>query len=413
MRSITNRLALVAVLTGSLAVAQLGLPPGLVLANQFHLWNLGIVPAPSAMQFSPDGSTLYISGAGNQPGSLLYSAPVIRDVTGRIVGFQAATLVAVVSYIDAGLEVGPNGVIFFTTYPTNQLGEIVNGVVYEFPLPAAVGTSGGMTFVPSSQPNAGTMLVSSFSNGGIYAVTLTANPNGTFTPSSASLFAQMPSSAIEALQYVPSGPFEGDLLVADFTWPGAVLRRIDIDPSSGQPFGGASTPQLHDLITNFPMQVGMAFDPITRDLFITDWLTFSLFQIRGFNTLLPLVANASTVSASGGSVFFSLRAGTANQFKNYILAASASGSVPGTPIGSLTLPLNIDAVTQLSVELADSAFFPNSYSFFSDIGDSNAVLLVPPGFIPSVAIGATIQFAYLTIAPEDFVSNAWSVTIVP
>jgi hypothetical protein len=392
-------------------------PPGIGFGGVLSLANVGVLPPPSAIEFSSDGSTLYVGAAGNQQGSLIQALPVLRaPSTNAILGFGPATYHSAAPYIDAGLEFGPGGVLFFAEYPTNVLGEVVGGVVHEFPLPAAIGTSGGLTFIPSGLPNAGTLLVSSFTNSNIYSIGLTPNPNGTYTPTTATLYATMPVNLLEAIRFVPDGPYAGDLLVADFNSPDGHISRIDIDPTTGLPIGGASTPAVYDVITNTPYLDGMAFDPVTKELFVTDWLVFGLFRFEGFSTLQTLTISKPTLSAGGDSAFFSMRAGSVWSGLNYVLAASASGTLPGTTIGSVTVPLNVDAVTLATLDLADGPFLPNSYSYFSQTGESLAGVIVPPGVIPGSAIGVTVHWAYVVLdypPAATFASNAVSLTIVP
>src|SRR5262249_40668498 len=62
----------------------------------------------------------------------------------------------------------------------------------------------------------------------------------------------------------------------------------------------------------------------------------------------PLVASALHVSAAaGGAVQFALDAGPGAAGRKYLLALSASGTAPGTHVGSVTVPLNFDALTIL------------------------------------------------------------------
>lgn len=396
--------------------AQIGIPPGLSFGGQFTLAGLGVVPAPSAIEFGANGSMLYVAGAGNTPAGMIYRLPVLRDpASSRITGFGAAVPFSPAPYIDAGLQAGPNGVLFFTEYPTNTLGQIVNGTVYEFPLPPETNSPGGLVFVPAGLPNAGTLLISNFTSGGIYEVGLTPNPNGTFTPTTATLFAAAPAPAIrcEAMRFVPAGPWTSDLLLADYGYPDGRVRRLDIEPSTGHPVGGSLTPAISDVITNFPFQDGMAFDLVTAELFVTDWSAFALFRFAGFDSLQPLVASSSTLPVAGGTIEYHLRAGTANALRASVLGVSASGTSPGTPIGPVTLPLNIDAVTILAFNLANTPLFAGFSWGLNTTGEGLAALQVPAGMLPPSAAGLTLHLAYLLLYPEDYVSNAVSLTIVP
>src|SRR5262249_54928459 len=72
----------------------------------------------------------------------------------------------------------------------------------------------------------------------------------------------------------------------------------------------------------------------------------------------PLVASASYLSGTaGGSVGFTLDAGAAHAGRKYVMAVSASGTSPGTHLGSVTVPLNFDAVTNIGFQFLNSPFF--------------------------------------------------------
>lgn len=71
---------------------------------------------------------LLIGGDANDVGGAIYQVGVTRDITGHINGFSGpATLFATAPYIDGGLTYGPGGVLFYTGYPTDTLGEIKPG----------------------------------------------------------------------------------------------------------------------------------------------------------------------------------------------------------------------------------------------------------------------------------------------
>ena len=53
--------------------------------------------------------------------------PVLRDVNGQITGFGAATLYSTAPFIDGGLTFAPDGTLYFTGYPVNQISAIAPG----------------------------------------------------------------------------------------------------------------------------------------------------------------------------------------------------------------------------------------------------------------------------------------------
>lgn len=397
----------------SVASAQLQLPVGTSVLATYNSAAFGIASAPVAIEFSADGSTILIGVNGNLPNSAIFSAPVLRDpVSQRVVGFGTSSFFAPAPYLDAGLEIGPNGHLFYSEFPTTNLGQFVNGTLYQHPFIGIAGTLGGLTFVPAGMPNAGTMLVSSFSGNEIYAISTVVGQNGDLVPTGATLFATMPVNHLEGMRFIPSGPFAGDLLVCDFNDPGT-LWRVDIDPSTGQPVGGAVNSSAVPFIGNFDLQDGIAFDPITSDLFITDWQSFLVTQITGLSTLDSLVPNRTTLSVAGQSLAFHWRCGTANASKYYLLVMGISGSSPGVPVGSINVAINPDFVTNVAYQLRYELPFISFENFLSVSGEGTSVFYLAPGVIAQEAAGLELTFAGLMIDTLDFATNATTITLVP
>ena len=90
--------------------------------------------------------------------------------------------------------------------------------------------------MPAGYPNAGTLLVSSYSYGGIYSIPLTPAANGLFTLGAATLYANMPQAGTEGLEFVTSGPLAGHLLVANYNF--GTIDAVTIDPRPDCPWAG-------------------------------------------------------------------------------------------------------------------------------------------------------------------------------
>jgi len=128
----------------------------------------------------------------------------------------------------------------------------------------------------------------------------------------------------------------------------------------------------------------------------------------------PLTWNRDVLSAaSGGSVNFTLLGGPSNAGRPYLLLAGISGTFPGVTVGALTVPLNWDPVTSLSLTLANGPIFGNTSATLLSDGTSGAVFTVPPGLLAGLA-GTTLSFAWFLYAPGlDFASNPARVCVVP
>jgi len=396
------------------AVAQVTLPAGYTLAATHPASSLGLPGSPAGLEFSGDGSLLYAASPTTAPGASVHAVPVLRNpATNQITGFGAGAVLAGAPSADSGLQFGPSGTLFFTQWPANGLGEIVGANTSTFPLPATTNTVGGLVFAPPGAPNAGGLLVGSFGSGALYEIALTNNGNATYTPSGATLFATL-SAGTQGIRYVPTGPNAGDILFANHIQ--GTLSILEIDSTTGLPVGGAASPLVTAWASGIPDVEGLAFDPITNDLFVGTFqgsAASPIYQIAGFPPPPPLTANIATIPvASGSSVVFGLHAGAANGGRPYLLAGTGSGTVPGFPLGAVTLPINFDAVTLFVLENTNTPFFANFFGVTGPTGEASAAIALPPLGNPSV-VGVVLHFAYLLLVPIDFTSNAVPLVLAP
>jgi len=189
-----------------------------------------VLPKPfGGLRFSADGATLYAVGAADSASSALYSMTVTRDVNGRVATlgtpvkvFNGAPSFAEPAGLDAGVEFGPSGTLFYTYYPSPNLAQRPLGIAgseQEAALPGVFSLA-GLTFSPHrTDPGTGfgRLQVSTGISSFIYEVPLVASatpglfvvPNG----SSLSLFAKVYSAGpprvggqgVTGIQYVPGG----------------------------------------------------------------------------------------------------------------------------------------------------------------------------------------------------------------
>jgi hypothetical protein len=233
---------------------------------------LGIPTPLGGLAFNAAGDTLIVGGFANYASGSLQAIPVNRDPgTQRVTGLGAPSYLALAPHIDGGVA-GMGGTWFYSQHPINSIGQFNGAASTSSPLPAALYSTGGLTFVPPGLPNAGTLLVSSFSQGGIYSVATAPAGNGFLSIGTATLFASLPGG-LEGLAFIPAGPFAGDLLVADFTF--SSVSVLDIDPLTGLPAGGSANPSLTTIIPYWYGAEGVAVDPVTGDLWLTQSATSS------------------------------------------------------------------------------------------------------------------------------------------
>jgi hypothetical protein len=390
--------AAAAAIAVSATYAQISLPPGFFVASTTSGASLGIPGPLGGIEWSADGSILYVGGSANDPAGAVYAVPATRDpITLEVLSFGPATFHAAAFEIDGGLEFGPGGTLFHTAWPSNQLGQITSSGSFLFPLDASTDSVGGLTFGQVGTPYSGVLFVSSYDVGDIFTVPLTSNANGTFTPGTPILWATLPFGS-EGIRFIPSGPNQGDLVVTNFSL--GTVAIVDVDPLTGDPVGGAANPTITTFATGIGGAEGFAFDPLTNDFFVSTYNgspSNSIIRISGFPapTSFPLAANTGVVSAAfGGVVTFTLLPGTAFAGSGYALLIGASGSAPGFTLDGIPIPLNPDDLTSVGLSLANTSTFQNFVGTVSGGGSATATLVAPT--IPPAFIGTTFNFAAAT-----------------
>lgn len=116
---------------------------------------------------------------------------------------------------------------------------------------------------------------------------------------------------------------------------------------------------------------------------------------------LDLHTNVPSLSAgAGGSVSFTINVGPNLAGKFYALAASASGTAPGTLFSGYLVPLNGDVWTQRSITLANTVFFTNNQGTLDATGSATASFNTV-GPRPFLA-GLTLDWVVLVLDPLTF-----------
>ena len=127
------------------------------------------------------------------------------------------------------------------------------------------------------------------------------------------------------------------------------------------------------------------------------------------HTQRSLWADNSTVSAAnGGRVNFNLLMGTTAANNTYLVLGSASGTTPGTPIGGVTLPLNVDPFLLASLTYPNAApILIQTLGTMGTLGNAVAAFTMPPG----APIGLRLDFAYALFHQTPLTIKAASNTI--
>ena len=312
-RSLSLAVLLVAgvgVLSGSTTISAQAVVihlPGFAVVNQLDV-PAGIPEAFGDILFSIDGSSILIIGDSEEETSGVWSAPVVRDASGTVLGFGAASLLFSYPLMDTSLGYLPGtDTLFFSVCCEGDDGRgqalgqrRSDGSIVTFPIVAAGSTCcTGIGFAPDSLPNAGDMLAGIYFASFIDRYSMIDNLDGTFTPVFEELYALLPSAGCSPgdLEFVPTGPFADDVIFTDFcgsSFPGnGEVWILDVDSTSGLPAGGATTPSNTLFASGFLLPHrpwGLEFDPITGNLFVVGWdrePLDAITQISGFPPLLP------------------------------------------------------------------------------------------------------------------------------
>ncbi len=297
--------ALAVTLGGGQATAAPTLAPG--FAGSYTITDIGTptgVPGPLGGLTLLAGSTdtLLIGGSANNSGGGIYQIGITRDLQGHINGFTgSASLFSTAPNIDGGLAYGPGGVLFFTGYPNNTIGQINPGSTVPDRidnLGTSVGCSvGALGFVPAYAPGAGSFKIVSYSTGQFYNAVLTPDGSGTYNIGSIVETANLGRTDPEGFVYVPPGsPGFGvtpSMLMSDYV--SGRISVLDVN-ASGDPLPATR----QDFITGLTGAEGAFIDPLTGDfLFSTFGGGNKVIVVSGFNAPPPAVPEPTSLALLG------------------------------------------------------------------------------------------------------------------
>jgi hypothetical protein len=254
-------------------VTDLGTPPGVPAA-------LG-----GLVFLADDPDTLLIGGAANSSGARIYAVPVVRDGEGRVVGFgDGAAEFAEAPNIDGGLCYGPGGVLFFSRYSMNHVGQLLPGstVPDKDTALSPLGFSssvGAIAIVPAGFGGEGRFKAFPYNSGTWHDAAVSPDGSGTLDISA-------PTNAIslgggpEGIVYVEAGaslfPRES-VLISEYS-----RGKIASYETDGQ--GDPIPDTRRDFITGLSGAEGGTRDPVTGDfLFSTFGGGNRVIVVRGFD----------------------------------------------------------------------------------------------------------------------------------
>lgn len=272
----------------------------------------GLPPPAGGLTFVPGNpGVLLIGGAANTFSGKIYSIGVVRDASQHVTGFSGmATLVANANGasggIDGGLAFGPGGVLFYTSYSDNYLGQVEPGssgpdrLIALTPLMVA-SSVGTLAFVPAGFPGAGRFkLVQYNSPGSWYDVSLAPDGAGTYSITGVTLVVSI-GRGPEGIIYVAAGnpQFSNpSVLVSEYS--AGTVGAYEID-ANGDPVVATR----RGFMTGLTGAEGAVIDPLTGDyLFSTFGGGNRVIVVRGFmppttSSTTPTTTSTTTTLPNG------------------------------------------------------------------------------------------------------------------
>lgn len=256
----------------------------------------GVIPSYGGLVIDPnDSNALLIGGLANGFSANIYLARFTRDTNQRMREFSCgdATVFAAANGIsggiDGGLMYGPGGVLFYTSYNDNVVGQIMPGSTAPDRLISmtelgVLPSLGALCFVPDGFPGAGRLKLASFDAGFWYDTAVVSDGAGTYDILPVIDTGLLIGGGPEGIAYVAAGNpgFAVDsMLVCEWSAGNVVTYEID---SNGDPIPATRRIFIADLSG----AEGAVIDPLTGDfLFSTFGGGDRLIRIIGFTAIQP------------------------------------------------------------------------------------------------------------------------------
>lgn len=230
-----------------------------------------------------DPDTLLICDEVETATGTIYEVGVTRDTDGHITGFAGpATVVAFAPECD-DMVLGPNDVLFYSTWPTNTIGQIKPGSLNPDKVIdlTALGVSpsvAGINIVPSGHPGAGNLKIGSYDAHLWYDAQLVPDANGTYDIVGLTLTSSPPSPGGSI--YIDPFEYEGfvtdSLLLSNFD--GGTINAYEVD-GNGDPVVISQRTFLDWLSADYFL--GAVMDPSNGDLLFTGYYYGEVLVVKG------------------------------------------------------------------------------------------------------------------------------------
>jgi hypothetical protein len=275
-------------LCAAAAPAQTVLPP---YDASYTLLDLGAVPGLPApyggLTFLPSNpNVIVIGGAANSGVGALYSIGVVRDAQSHITGFSGtAAVYSEGQFNDGGVVFGPGGVLFYTRYPNNEIGQIepgstVNDRIIGLTALGITSSVGALNFVPGGFPGAGQLKIVSYDSGDWYTASFAPDGAGTYNITAPVLNTTI-NVGPEGFVYVPIGspifPSGTSMLVSEYGNDVVATYQVD---ASGNPIPATRAV----FVSGLTGAEGAVIDPVTGDFLFSTFGSGAdrVIAVRGF-----------------------------------------------------------------------------------------------------------------------------------
>lgn len=260
-------------------------------SSNYTYTDLGSVPGVPANYggltlLDGNPNKLLIGGAANGAAGGLYVVDVTRDVDGHITGFSgSSTLYANAPYNDGGVTYGPNGVLYTSRWPVNELALYLPGSTDPDKIInlAALGVAqshSALVWGPTGRAYEGRLKLSSWGGGQFYDASYTFDGQGMIDITSVTQTATL-GGGPEGIAYVPLGStlFGDSMLVAEYS--AGMIASYDVD-ANGDPILASR----RTFMSGLSGAEGAFIDPATGDfLFSTFGGGNRVIRVSGFNAV--------------------------------------------------------------------------------------------------------------------------------
>jgi hypothetical protein len=269
---------------------------------------------------------LLIIGGTATSTATIYEVDVTRDAAGYVDGFVGpATALATAPFADGGLGYASGGVLLYTTWPSNTLGQIKPGSasadrIVDLTALGVSSSTGGLAVTPNGFPGAGSLRLTSYSSSDWYSADLVPDGMGTFDLANVVLRASLAPAGAgpEGFAYVDANPpafASQSVLVCN--WNSSSVGAYGLDGA-----GDVDPNARRDFFTAFQCS-GATVDPMTGAFVFSRYAGTSILVVKLLNGTLGTSYCVPAVNNSTGNPSVLTAAGSRTASANDVTLTAA------------------------------------------------------------------------------------------